>query len=106
MRHAYAGQPGKSLLIEIELGDKGIVLRLLHEGRQFDPAVVRPPVFDGSRDGGVRLAADIASAGVMRICVHASERIIGILTVGLVPGLKSVAKPMMAPASISLRAGA
>ena len=29
----------------------------------------------------------IASAGVIRNCVHASDRIIGMLSVGLVPGL-------------------
>ena len=52
------------------------------------------------------VAAAMASAGVMRICVHASERIICILSVGEVPGLKSVASATMAPASISARAGA
>ena len=52
------------------------------------------------------VAAVMASAGVMRICVHASDKIMGMLSVGLVPGLKSVAMPTMAPASISLRAGA
>jgi len=29
----------------------------------------------------------MASAGLMRSCVQASDRIIGMLTVGLVPGL-------------------
>ena len=52
------------------------------------------------------VAAAMASAGVMRICVQASERIMDMLSVGLVPGLKSVAMPTMAPASISARAGA
>ena len=33
----------------------------------------------------------MASAGDMRICAQASERIMGMLVVGLVPGLKSVA---------------
>ena len=40
----------------------------------------------------------------MRICVHAIESTIGMLVVGDVPGLKSVAKATAAPASISLRA--
>ena len=47
-----------------------------------------------------------ASAGVIRSCVHASDRIIGMLNVGLVPGLKSVASATIAPASINFRAGA
>ena len=52
------------------------------------------------------VAAEIASAGDIRICVQASDRIKGMLQEGLVPGLKSVASATAAPASISGRAGA
>lgn len=51
------------------------------------------------------VAAAMASAGVMRICVQARDKIAGMESVGLVPGLKSVARATMAPASMSLRAG-
>ena len=48
----------------------------------------------------------MASAGDMRIFVHASESTMGMLHVGLVPGLKSVASATAAPFSINERAGA
>src|ERR1700749_290810 len=51
------------------------------------------------------VAAAIASSGVIFICVHARESANGMLTVGDVPGLKSVASATATPASISLRAG-
>src|SRR5204863_8990100 len=46
------------------------------------------------------VAAVIASAGDIFICVHASERTIGIDGVGDEPGLKSVARTTASPASI------
>ena len=50
-------------------------------------------------------AAAIASAGVIRICVQASDRIICIFKTGELPGLKSDARATGAPASMSRRAG-
>ena len=47
----------------------------------------------------------MASAGVMRICVQARDMMNCMFRVGLVPGLKSVARATAAPASMSLRAG-
>jgi hypothetical protein len=50
------------------------------------------------------VAAVIPSAGLIRICVTASESIIGIDALGEEPGLKSVAKTSASPASIIARA--
>ena len=50
------------------------------------------------------VAAAIASAGVIFICVEASESTIGIDAVGEEPGLKSVASTGRIPSSIILRA--
>ena len=50
------------------------------------------------------VAAVIASAGVIFICVHASDSIIGMEGVGDEPGLKSVASTTASPASIIARA--
>ncbi len=52
------------------------------------------------------VVAVIASAGVMRVCVEASDRTKGIDGVGDEPGLKSVARTTGKPASIIARAGA
>jgi hypothetical protein len=51
------------------------------------------------------VAAVTLSAGVIFICVAASERIIVIDGVGDEPGLKSVANTTASPASIISRAG-
>ena len=50
------------------------------------------------------VAAVIASAGDIFICVHASDRSIGIDGVGDDPGLKSVASTTANPVSIISRA--
>src|SRR5436190_4470606 len=50
------------------------------------------------------VAALIASAGDIFICVHASDKIIGSEGVGDEPGLKSVASTTASPASIISRA--
>ena len=52
------------------------------------------------------VAATIVSAGVIFICVQASDKTNCMFSVGEVPGLKSVASATAAPLSISLRAGA
>ena len=51
------------------------------------------------------VAATIASAGVIRIWVQASERIICMFKTGELPGLKSVASATGTPASMRRRAG-
>jgi len=50
------------------------------------------------------VAAAIASAGDIFMCVHARDRTNGMLGVGEEPGLKSVARAIATPESISFRA--
>jgi sigma-B regulation protein RsbU (phosphoserine phosphatase) len=52
MRHAYQGRPGHRIRVSAEAFADRIVIRLLHRGTAFDPQTVRPPAFDGSREGG------------------------------------------------------
>lgn len=53
VRHAYGGRTDGIIRIEVEaLGESGVSVRLYHRGEPFDPEAVRPPVFDGSREGG------------------------------------------------------
>jgi sigma-B regulation protein RsbU (phosphoserine phosphatase) len=52
MRHAYGGRTDRLIQLVAEAFDDRIVLRLHHLGQSFDPAAVRPPVFDGSQEGG------------------------------------------------------
>jgi len=51
------------------------------------------------------VAAEIASAGDIFICVQASDMTKGMLGVGEDPGLKSVANATGTPVSINFRAG-
>jgi sigma-B regulation protein RsbU (phosphoserine phosphatase) len=52
MRHAYGDRTDRRIQLVAEAFDDRIVLRLHHLGQSFDPAAVRPPVFDGSQEGG------------------------------------------------------
>ena len=52
MRHAYDDAPDREIVVEAERFADRIVLRLLHQGREFDAGRVPPPSFDGSRTGG------------------------------------------------------
>ncbi|MDQ2731030.1 MAG: ATP-binding protein [Armatimonadota bacterium] len=52
MRHAYAGQPDGWLHLIAEADSSTIFIRLLHGGKPFDQEKVRPPAFDGTREGG------------------------------------------------------
>jgi anti-sigma B factor antagonist len=51
VRHAYAGEPGP-IVLEVEVDAEVCRVTLTHCGRDFDPAAVDPPSFDGSRFGG------------------------------------------------------
>jgi hypothetical protein len=53
---------------------------------------------------GLIVDAEIASAGNTFICVHASDKTIGMLAVGDDPGLKSVAITTARPVPIISRA--
>ena len=52
MRHAYCGRADQRLQIAADAFTDHIVIQLSHRGTAFDPATVRPPAFDGSREGG------------------------------------------------------
>lgn len=52
MRHAYGGRTDRRIQIDAEAYEDRLVLRLHHLGQSFDPEAVRPPVFDGSQEGG------------------------------------------------------
>ena len=53
--HAYQNEPGRPIEVVIEAGPEQVCVSVYHEGKDFDPASVRPPVFDGSREGGFGL---------------------------------------------------
>ena len=53
--HAYQGEPDRPIEVVIEAGPEQVCVSVYHEGKDFDPASVRPPVFDGSREGGFGL---------------------------------------------------
>src|SRR5262245_31033849 len=50
--HAYQRQPGQPIYADLKIDNDRLDLTLTHQGRDFDPAVVPPPSFDGSRTGG------------------------------------------------------
>ncbi len=72
MRHAYGGRTDRSIQLVAEAFDDRIVLRLHHLGQSFDPAMVRPPVFDGSQEGGFGMY--IISESVDAVRYHRDER--------------------------------
>jgi anti-sigma B factor antagonist len=51
VRHAYTDEKGP-IVLEVEADAEACRLTLTHRGRDFDPAAVDPPRFDGSRFGG------------------------------------------------------
>jgi len=55
IRHAYEGESGRPIELVIEADADQVCITLYHRGRDFDPSVVEPPVFDGSREGGFGL---------------------------------------------------
>ena len=52
MRHAYQGRADQRIRLTADAFADRIILRLAHRGKTFDPGTVRPPAFDGSREGG------------------------------------------------------
>lgn len=52
MRHAYHGRADQPIRITADAFADRIVIQLFHHGTVFDPKTVRPPAFDGSREGG------------------------------------------------------
>jgi serine/threonine-protein kinase RsbW len=50
--HAYDKRPGEPIELTAEIDAASACVALRHCGRDFDPATVPPPSFDGSREGG------------------------------------------------------
>jgi phosphoserine phosphatase RsbU/P len=72
MRHAYSGRTDRRIQIDVEAFPDRIVVRLHHLGQSFDPDAVRPPVFDGSQEGGFGMY--IISQSVDDVRYHRDER--------------------------------
>ena len=92
-------QPGSVSTLQIELPPEEV-------SKEWDAianSIARFAKIPGYRPGKAPRAV-IASAGDIFICVQASDKIIGIETVGDEPGLKSVAITTARPASIISRA--
>jgi phosphoserine phosphatase RsbU/P len=52
MEHAYGGRTDQQILLDAEAWPDRVLFRLHHLGESFDPDAVKPPVFDGTQDGG------------------------------------------------------
>jgi PAS domain S-box-containing protein len=52
MKHAYHGRPGQWIRLELEAFPGRIFIRLRHRGDAFDPASVRLPEMNASRESG------------------------------------------------------
>jgi anti-sigma regulatory factor (Ser/Thr protein kinase) len=52
IRHAYHGRSDRRVQFTADAFGDRVVLQICHEGEAFDPATVRAPAFDGSREGG------------------------------------------------------
>lgn len=53
--HAYYGRHNQQIQIVADVYADRVVVCLYHDGETFDPAMVPPPSFDGSRDHGFGL---------------------------------------------------
>jgi serine/threonine-protein kinase RsbW len=52
LRHSYRGQSDRPIQLTVEADARQISITFAHQGCDFDPDTVAPPVFDGSRAGG------------------------------------------------------
>ena len=50
--HAYDRRAGQPIELVVECEPDEVAVSLIHQGRDFDPATVPPPSYDGSRTGG------------------------------------------------------
>jgi anti-sigma regulatory factor (Ser/Thr protein kinase) len=55
VRHAYRGETGQPIEVIVDAAPDRVCVGMYHQGVEFDPAKVPPPVFDGSREGGFGL---------------------------------------------------
>src|SRR5439155_287072 len=71
MLHAYEGEAGRPIEVLVEAGPEEVRVWLYHEGRDFDPAAVATPVFDGSREsgfGGYLIKQVRGNGGDLKLC--------------------------------------
>jgi serine/threonine-protein kinase RsbW len=68
IRHAYQGEGGRPIELVIDVNDEQACVTILHRGRDFDPDAVRPPDFDGSREGGFGLYLIMQSVDDVSFC--------------------------------------
>lgn len=54
--HAYDGRPDGLIELTAVADAEQVVVTLSHHGRDFDPATVPPPSYDGSRESGFGLS--------------------------------------------------
>ena len=52
MKHAYHGRADQRIQLEADTFPGRVSIRLHHLGDSFDPAAIRPPALDGSRESG------------------------------------------------------
>jgi PAS domain S-box-containing protein len=52
MKHAYHGRADQRIELEADASPDCVTIRLHHLGDSFDPATVRPPALDGTRESG------------------------------------------------------
>ena len=50
--HAYHRQPGQRLRLEADVCVQQVTVRIYDWGEAFDPSLIDPPSFDGSRESG------------------------------------------------------
>ncbi|HEU4533898.1 MAG TPA: ATP-binding protein [Polyangiaceae bacterium] len=53
--HGYRDLPPGEVVVEIEFEPKRLVLRILDDGRSFDPTLIPPPDLDGLPESGMGL---------------------------------------------------
>jgi anti-sigma B factor antagonist len=52
LRHSYRGEADRPIELTVEADPAQVSITFAHQGSDFDPASVAPPLFDGSRFGG------------------------------------------------------
>jgi serine phosphatase RsbU (regulator of sigma subunit)/anti-sigma regulatory factor (Ser/Thr protein kinase) len=50
--HAYHSQPGQRIRLEADVCTQRVAVRIYDWGETFDPTLIEPPSFDGSRESG------------------------------------------------------
>jgi sigma-B regulation protein RsbU (phosphoserine phosphatase) len=74
MKHAYHGRADQRIQLEADLFPDRVSIRLHHLGDSFDPAAVRPPALDGSRESGFGIYLITRSVDEVRYSRNARGR--------------------------------